>query len=92
MDGSSCRAIPNIVFKLMKLHLTAGVLGVGWGGRGGSLEQLRDIIEDKKITGFQIQESICFAFSRAVLIFQILSHCLHCERTGFCYTAVLISG
>ena len=36
LDGSSCRAIPNIVFKLMKLHLTAGVLGVQLRPHGGA--------------------------------------------------------
>ena len=36
-------------------------------GRIGSLEQLRDIIEDKKMKGFQTEESICFAFPREVL-------------------------
>jgi hypothetical protein len=47
----------NIVFKLIKLHLTAGI-------PGGRLEQLNDITKDKKIPGFRAEK-------RAFCIFQV---------------------
>ena len=64
---------------------------MGRSGEGRELEQLRDIIEDKKMKGFQTEESICFAFSRAVLILNILCHCF-LKHTSSCWMVVLLSG
>lgn len=45
----------DIVFKLIKLHLAAGV-------SGRRLEQLNDVTEDKKIEGFQAEKHVSCIF------------------------------
>lgn len=53
--GQQLGASLNIVFKLIKLHLAAGV-------PGGRLEQLNDVTGDKKIKGFQAEKRVSCIF------------------------------
>lgn len=53
--GQQLGASLNIVFKLIKLHLAAGV-------PGGRLEQLNEVTGDKKIEGFQAEKHVSCIF------------------------------